>query len=274
VLPIEKRSVQAMTSGSCAVANDVGEELDTGEPLIDLASVAFARRLANLLTVSREQSGLSRRVLARRSGGRFTARDLKAAEEAKRVYGPTTIGELAVLYEVDLSVLLPERLPLTIDPAGIVGTGGIEIRFDPADPDGMLSAYLRLVRALRRQQKAKVIDLRRDDVELLAVSLGLSGLDVVERLGTLMGSTRAQRGVMRALLTAGAKVVGLASSSSTASAPASSQEPASWSPRPGPDGRAFPSAAGSGNMTSRHEESGGRRAPSGDEGRRIAPWRR
>lgn len=181
--------------------------------VVDLSGVAFARRLGNLLTVSRQQSGLSRRALARQSGGRFTSRDLKAAEEAKRLFGPTTLGELAVLYNVDLAVILPERLPLTVWPDGVMGTAGVEIRFTPGDVDAALTAYLKLVRGLRREQHARLIDVRRDDVEVLAQALGRSPEFVLDRLGALMGSTRAQRGVMGALFAAGAAVIGLASSS-------------------------------------------------------------
>lgn len=186
--------------------------------VIDLSGVAFARRLGNLLRVSRDQSGLSRRALARRSGGRFTARDLKAAEDSKRLFGPTTLGELAVLYNVDLAVILPERLPLAVWPDGVMGTAGVEIRFPPGDVDAALTAYLKLVRSLRREQHARIIDVRRDDVEVLARALGRSPEYVLDRLSTLMGSTRAQRGVMASLYAAGSAVIGLASSAVTPTA--------------------------------------------------------
>jgi hypothetical protein len=201
-----------------------GEEERTDDPsdapaVIDLAGVAFGRRLANLLLVSRKQQGVSRRTLARRSGGTFTNRDLKAAETAKRPFGPTAVGELAALYRVDLAVILPERLPLAIDEGGVISTGGIEIRFVPGDEDSLLTAYLKLVRVLRRQQHARAVDLRRGDIEAIATHLESDPLPLLDRLGALMGGTRAQRRTMAALFATGAMVVGLSSGASAGMAP-------------------------------------------------------
>ena len=179
-----------------------------GAAVIDLAGVAFSRRFANLLSVGRAQLGVSRRALAKRSGGRFTSRDLKVAESAKRQFGPSVVGELAVLYGVDLAVILPERLPLRVG-EGVVTTGGIETRFESGDEESLLTAYLRLVRALRRQQHARVVDLRRDDIDVLAAHLGAESTDVVDRLGALMGASRSQRRTMVTMFDSGATVIGL-----------------------------------------------------------------
>jgi hypothetical protein len=205
------------------------ERQDTGETeaqrvpespaVIDLTGEAFGRRLANLLLVSRKQQGVSRRSLARRSGGTFTSRDLKAAETAKRQFGPSAVGELAALYRVDLAVILPERLPLDIDVNGVISTGGIEIRFVPGDEESLLTAYLKLVRVLRRQQHARAVDLRRGDIEAIASHLVSDPLPLLDRLGELMGGTRAQRRTMAALFATGAMVVGLSSGASAGMAP-------------------------------------------------------
>jgi hypothetical protein len=191
------------------VTDQLQDTKDNEATIIDLTGVAFAKRLANLLTISRQQSGLTRRALARQSRGAFTARDLKAAEEAKRLFGPTAVGELVVLYGVDLGMILPKRLPLEVDPKGVVRTGGIEIDFIPGDTDSLLTSYLRLVRALRHQQRARLIDLRRDDIETLAGYLDVPGPAVMDWLSSLMGSTRVQRESMGSLFAAGARVVGL-----------------------------------------------------------------
>lgn len=107
-----------------------------------------------------------------------------------------------------------ERLPrsdLDIDPrAGSIAAGGATVSFTPDDPDALLESYLRLVRRLRDQQRADEVSLRRDEVERLAAHLGTSGESVLERLGTLMGATKAQRRVMAGLFLAGAMVITVA----------------------------------------------------------------
>ena len=177
---------------------------------IDIASRAFARRFANLIDGRRRESGLRLGQLARTSEGRFTVRDLRAAEAGTLTLTEDVVGALASLYDTDLGTILPVRLPLIIDRRGVITTGGVEARFDPAEETSLLRAYLRLVRALRSQQREPMIDLRRSDVEALAEYLHDSGAAVVERLGALMGATRIQRSSMAKMFVAGAMVIGLA----------------------------------------------------------------
>lgn len=170
---------------------------------------AFNRRLANLLQAQRAHHDLTFREVARRSQGRFTPRDLKAAEAGTLSVDEGTAVELAALYAVDLGEILGDRLPVEVDEAGLVRTGGVVETFDPADDDSLLNAYLVLVRRLRRQERADAVDLRRDDVLALASHLGVPGATVVERLGALMGATRSRRTSMAALFGAGVAVIGL-----------------------------------------------------------------
>jgi transcriptional regulator with XRE-family HTH domain len=169
----------------------------------------IARRLAVLLAERRRQSGLSLRAVARASGGEFTARELKQIEAARVPLQRHRARAVADLYGIDLAAVTPDRLPLEIDPRGVISTGGSAISFEPDDVESLLTNYLRLVRSLRGQERPQAIELRRNDVETLAVFLEMPGELVVEQLAALMGATQLQRRVLAGMFVAGAMVIGL-----------------------------------------------------------------
>lgn len=175
---------------------------------VDIQSEAFQLRLANLLVATRTRNGLGVGQMVRASEGRFSKRDLKEFEAGTRVLDDETIDELATLYRCDLGVILPLRLPVVIS-ANRVSAGGVHEDYDSSDPDALLAAYLTLVRTLRRQRRAPVVDLRRDDVEVLAGFLQQPHESVVHRLATLMHATQTKRTAMVGVLATGAVVVGL-----------------------------------------------------------------
>ena len=178
---------------------------------VDVTTPAFALRLANLLVHTRTRNGLSVAAMAKASGGRFSRHDLKEFERAGRTLDEDTIDDLAQLYRCDLGVILPLRLPVVVT-ANRVIAGGVHEEYQADDPDSMLTAYLTLVRTLRRQKKAPVVDLRRDDIEVLAGFLRESHESVVHRLANLMHATQAKRTAMVGVLATGAAVVGLVGS--------------------------------------------------------------
>lgn len=175
---------------------------------VDIHSEAFQLRLANLLVATRTRNGLGVGQMVRASEGRFSKRDLKDFEAGTRPLDDATIDELATLYRADLGAILPLRLPVVIS-ANRVSAGGVHEEYDSADPDGLLAAYLTLVRTLRRQRRTPVVDLRRDDVEVLAGFLQEPHETVVHRLATLMHATQSKRTAMVGVLATGAVVVGL-----------------------------------------------------------------
>lgn len=97
--------------------------------------------------------------------------------------------------------------------------GGEAARFDAADPSSLLTVYLVTVRKLRRQRREPAIVLRSDDVVALSSFLGVTGGEVIDRLGALMGATRAQRAAMATLFATGALVIGLATAAVAAHQP-------------------------------------------------------
>jgi hypothetical protein len=168
------------------------------DTVVDVTSEAFAARLAALLRAARTGQGRPLRALARSSRGSFSARTLRALENGQADVRGLQLPALASLYRPDLAALLQERVPLT---AGLVRT------FTPGDRDGLLLAYLHLVRDLRDLQTAPSLALRRDDVEVLATSLRSEAVAVLDRLGQLMGSTVTQRRSAVAMFAAGAALV-------------------------------------------------------------------
>lgn len=180
--------------------------MDSGS--IDPGGEAFTIRLCNLLRERRRADGVRRSEIARRSEGRFSARDLRHVERGR--VDPTDATELAALYGADLAAILPARTPVEVDPDGRVTTAGVAEEFIPGDPDAMLTAYLRLIRRLRNAERDPVVGLRRDDIVVLADVLETPGADITDRLGALMGATRVQRRLMVGLFVAGAVVVGVA----------------------------------------------------------------
>lgn len=185
--------------------------------MVDMHSEAFARRLANLMVATRRQRRLSIGAMARRSEGRFSRRDLKACEAGVRRLDEPTVLQLSGLYGCEISEILPSRLPIAVG-AGHLTAGGVSVPFDLLNSTSLLEAYLRLVRSLRRQKSSPTVELRRDDIEILAEHLHESGEAIVERLGALMGATRGQRTAMAGLFATGAVVIGLVGTAAASSA--------------------------------------------------------
>lgn len=208
---------------------DTTGSLPQGSDQVDIGSVAFARRMANLLLATRRERRVSIGRLARRSGGRFSKRDLRAWEAGERRLDAPTVSQLTGLYGCDVSQILPSRLPIAVE-FGRISAGGVSAPFEPLSSTSLLEAYLRLVRSLRRQKSSPTVELRRDDIEVLAAYLQEKGEVVVERLGALMGATRSQRTAMAGLFATGAVVIGLVG---TAAAGGTSPATGTGTPVPG-----------------------------------------
>jgi hypothetical protein len=175
---------------------------------VDITSPAFSLRLANLLVATRTRNGLGVGAMAKASGGRFSRHELKEFERGGRQLDESVVDELAQLYRCDLGLILPLRLPVVVS-ANRVSAGGVHQEIEGQGPDATLAAYLMLVRTLRRQKKAPVVDLRRDDVEVLSGFLDEPNDRIVHRLATLMHATQTKRTAMVGVLATGAAVIGL-----------------------------------------------------------------
>jgi len=165
----------------------------------------FAARLGRLLHAARSERGASLRDTARATAGAATGRQLRAIEAAEADLTRFDVALIAAAYGLDLSSMLGERAPLEVDlGAGMLRTGGQTRYVGSGDVEGLLVAYLELVRDVRELPADSAVAVRRDDVEVLARHLGLDTSTVLDRLAALIGATHAQRGSLLALLTAGA----------------------------------------------------------------------
>ena len=147
---------------------------------VEITEDRLARRLAVMLAERRRQTGRSVRAVARASSGEFGAKELKQIEAARAPLSRDRAAAVARLYGLDPVVLTADRLPLEIDPRGVISTAGSAISFDPDDVESLLTNYLRLVRSMRREERPRAIELRRSDVEVLAHFLEMPGEVVVE----------------------------------------------------------------------------------------------
>ena len=182
--------------------------MDETAAMVDLRSGAFALRLANLMVATRSAQGRSVRQMARASAGGFSKSQLKELEAGTMSLDEDLVERITELYGCDLGAILPNRLAVAVT-TGIISAGGVSTAFTPNDSTSLLEAYLKLVRSLRRQKKAPAVDLRRDDIEVLAGFLHEPGETIVERLAALMGASRSQRTAMAGLFASGAVVIGL-----------------------------------------------------------------
>ena len=174
---------------------------------IDITSVAFAHRFAALLINHRVRNKQYLWRLSRHSDGRFSVEDLQELEAGRLPLDEDIVDAITELYGATIESLLPPRVRLQISPLGTISANGVELTFDPGDASAMLAAYLELVRKLRDQLDRTVIELRREDVEVLADHLQDAGSSVVQQLAKLMGANERERRALAAMFIAGASVI-------------------------------------------------------------------
>lgn len=179
--------------------------------VVDITTSQFARRFGALVRERRLATGDSIRSIARGSAGVVTVGLLRDIEDARVPLDHELVSLVASRYGADLAAILPERMSVSISDDGVIRSGPAERRFRPGDETALLTAYLALVRSMRRERDATIV-LRRDDIDVLATHLRQPGSVVLDRLLSIMGSSRTQRSAVLALFATGVMVIGLASS--------------------------------------------------------------
>ena len=167
-------------------------------------------RFANLLRATRLEHGTSFRSLVKATGQQWTKEQLRQIEDGLLTLDESMVESVSMAYGADLGSILPSRLAVDIVEDGVISAGGVKAVFIPHNETSLLTAYLRLIRTMRRQRKAPMIALRRDDIEVLAAHLEMPGETVVDRLTALMGATLHQRTAIASMFAMGAVVIGLA----------------------------------------------------------------
>lgn len=134
----------------------------------------YQQRLGARLRAIRRGQGLRLQDVEELSQGVFKAVVVGSYERGDRAVAAHKLAALAALYDVAVADLLPED-----DPSGDAGRpAGWTIAVDPllrsSDPD--LAALKRLVRHvqhLRDEPESPVLTLRRSDLRIVAVTVGL-----------------------------------------------------------------------------------------------------
>jgi hypothetical protein len=174
----------------------------------DTASEVFPARLARLMHTARADRGTSLREMARATEGAATGRQLRAIEAAEADLTRFDVAAIVSAYGLEPSSLVGDRVPIDVDlDAGVLRTADIARHFTPGATDGLLAAYLQLVRDVRHVPEGSAVPVRRDDVEVLAWHLGADAASVLDRLAALVGATGTERHSLVGLFAAGAAVL-------------------------------------------------------------------
>jgi hypothetical protein len=177
---------------------------------IEMASPVFVRHLAARLVAERRGARRPLWMMATRSKGRFTTRDLRDAEAGVLPLDADTVTALAEVYGVALDDLLPStRRGLEIRADGLISAGGVTLTFTPGDSRSLVSTYFRLARTLRDIDDETILPLRRADVEAIDAFLRAAN-PPSDVLAPILAMVDAERRVMVASIVAGAAAIGLA----------------------------------------------------------------
>ncbi|MFN8023847.1 MAG: hypothetical protein U0Q03_20110 [Acidimicrobiales bacterium] len=182
--------------------------LDATDVHVEMATGTFPRHLGARLLSERRAARRPLWVLASRSQGRFTIRDLRDAEAGLLPLEPDTVVALGQLYGVQLgSVLPPTGRGLDVR-EGEIAAGGVTVEFVPGDGRSMVAAYFRLVRTLRAIEHDAPVGVRHDDLVEMVHHLTVSQhrSSVLERV---LAMANAEGRVVVASLLASTEALGL-----------------------------------------------------------------
>ncbi len=142
-----------------------------GEIITETASPQFVRALGERLTHERGRLPLA--LLAVRSRGHFSRRNLREAELGLLPLDLAVVTALAATYRVDIGELLPSsRSRLVIRPQGLLAAGGRTVFFEADDPNSIVASFVRLLLMVRDDEPGP----RQGDVRTMAEFMDESGL--------------------------------------------------------------------------------------------------
>jgi transcriptional regulator with XRE-family HTH domain len=174
-------------------------------------SETFAKAFAQALRGRRRTVGLTLEQMAQRvevEAGCPVVPSLLTALEAGTLteQDPKLLAAVAASYDVDLTDLGRERTPIEIDGAAFV-VGDVRCEWASEDIDDVLSAFLQIIRQLRRDTEAEVSRFRRVDIDVVAAHLDEDPELVVRGLAELLGTTDARPSAIASIYLAGADVI-------------------------------------------------------------------
>jgi transcriptional regulator with XRE-family HTH domain len=157
-----------------------GDTMATSEPPDGVAK-EFGRRLES----ARDEAGISRRKLAKRSG--LEPKDIADLEAGTRRPTDRELGALAQACRVSVFDLLPPGYTLRILSRDVTGAFPTELEGGEA-LDALLREYLAMVVELRSDGVVTAPSLRHDDLVELAAALGGSEDAIKARLVALLAA--------------------------------------------------------------------------------------
>lgn len=194
-------------AGSSRPDGGIGGMIGDG---IAVATGPFPRHFGARLVAERRRSRRPLWVVATRSKGEFTLRDLRDAEAGLLPLDAATVVRLADLYGVAVRETLPPMARGLEIRDGSLHAGGVSVDYRSGDARSMVDAYFRLARTLRSiDDESAPVPIRHDD--LVAMVEHLRGDDPAARyLQSVLVMATAERRVVVGSLIAGAAALDLA----------------------------------------------------------------
>lgn len=153
-----------------------------------MANTDYQRRLGERLRAIRAQQDLTLQQVEERSQGRWKAVVIGAYERGDRAISAAKLADLAAFYGVPVSELLPEPSPV-VPPAN---AGRVQpkvvLDLEKLTGEGLspalrpISRYAMTIQMQRGDYNGRVLTLRNDDVRALAVVLGVTSDELIDRL--------------------------------------------------------------------------------------------
>lgn len=144
----------------------------------------YAEELGRRLRAARQHRGMSLVDVQVRSRGRWTPGTLGAYERGSRSLRVHRLVELAELYEMPATLLLPKRSDLA-SPEGLppVTIDLARLRRLPPTRTGPLRRWIAIVQVLRNDHSRDVLRLRRTDLHALSRLYSTTPMLLYERFG-------------------------------------------------------------------------------------------
>ena len=154
----------------------------------------YAKTLGARLRAIRQQQGLSLQGVEEKSNGRWKAVVVGSYERGDRAVTVNRLAELAEFYRVPVSELLPEGSPVQYEPASKIVLD-LEKLYDRADDSlAHVAKYARAIQHQRGDYNGRVLSIRADDMQALAIVYDTTPSELVKQLeeaGVLVEDPRA-----------------------------------------------------------------------------------